>query len=142
MIDIDPSREIPPEDQGCEFGYYLFDPLSPISTEEVHLVDDLPVITITNLENETLTYLDSKDPGGDVNRLFALLDGEHYEIISSLQGRDTYSHCILQKICKSKMSDSQLYNIENDIRNVIYRLMAKSSFPSFFLTCQLDMYWS
>ena len=53
LIDIDPSTEIPPEDQGCEFGYYLFDSLAPFSTEEVHLVDDLPVITITNPQKET-----------------------------------------------------------------------------------------
>ena len=35
LIDIDPSTKIPPEDQGCEFGYYLFDLLPPISTEEI-----------------------------------------------------------------------------------------------------------
>ena len=85
LIDIDPSTEMPPEDQGCEFGYYLFDPLPPIAIDEVHHVDDIPIITITNPEDETLTYLDPKDPGGDVNRLLALLDGEHYEVISSLQ---------------------------------------------------------
>ena len=107
--------DIPLEDQGCEFGYYLFDPLPTISIEEVCHVDDIPVITITNPENETLTYLDPKDPGGDVDRLLALLDGEHYEVISSLQDRDTYCHRILQQIQKSKISDNQLYKIENDI---------------------------
>ena len=93
----------------------MFDPLPTISTEEVCHVDDIPVITITNPENETLTYLDPKDPGGDVDRLLALLDGEHYEVISSLQDRDTYCHRILQQIQKSKISDNQLYKIENDI---------------------------
>ena len=53
MIDIDPSTEIPPEDLGCEFGYYLFDPLPPISTKEVCHIDDVPVVTITNTEEET-----------------------------------------------------------------------------------------
>ena len=77
MIDIDPSTRVPPEDPDCEFGYYLFDPLPPIATEEICNMDDIPVITITNQENETLTYLDPKDPGGDVDRLLALLDGEH-----------------------------------------------------------------
>ena len=43
------------------------------------------MIYITNQENVTLTYLDPKDPGGDVDRLLSLLDGEHYEVISSLQ---------------------------------------------------------
>ena len=85
LIDIDPSTEIPPEDPGCEFGYYLFDPLPSISTEEICNIDDMPVITITKPEDETLIYLDPKDPGGDVDRLLALLDGEHYEVISSLQ---------------------------------------------------------
>ena len=48
LISIDPKRELPPEDQGCEYGYYLFDPLPPISTEDVCHVDDIPEITITN----------------------------------------------------------------------------------------------
>ena len=87
LIDIDPSTEIPPEDPGCELGYYLFDPLPPISTEEVYNIDNIPVITITNPEDETFTYLDPKDPGGDV----ALLNGEHYEVISSLQDCDICS---------------------------------------------------
>ena len=111
LIDIDPSTEMLPEDQGCEFGYYL----PPIATNEVHRIDDTPVITITNPENETLVYLDPKDPGGDIDRLLTLLDGAHYEVISSLQDCDTYCHCILQQIQKSKMSDNQLYKIENDI---------------------------
>ena len=68
MIDIDPSTEMPHEDQGCEFGYYLFDPSSPIAIDEVHHVDDIPVITLTNPEDETLTYLGPKDPGGDVDK--------------------------------------------------------------------------
>ena len=109
LIDIDPSTEIPPEDPGCESDYYLFDPLPPISTEEVcH-------ITVTNQEEETLTYLDPNDAGGDVDRLLALLDGEHYEVISSLQDNDTYCHHILQQIRKSRISDNHLYRIENDV---------------------------
>ena len=35
LIDTDPSMKIPPEDQGYEFDYYLFDPLPPISIEEI-----------------------------------------------------------------------------------------------------------
>ena len=93
----------------------MFDPLPPISTEELCNIDDIPVITITNPEDETLTYLDPKDPGGDVDRLFALLDGEQYEVISSLQDHDTYCHCVLQQLRNSKISNSQIYKIENDI---------------------------
>ena len=59
--------EIPPEDPGDKLGYYLFDPLPPISTEEVCNIDDMPVITITNPEDKTLIYLDPMDPGGDVD---------------------------------------------------------------------------
>ena len=85
LISFDPDTELPPEDQGCEYGYYLLDPLPPISTEGICHVDDIPEITITNPDQVTLTYLDPKDPGGDVDRLFSLLDDEHYEVISSLQ---------------------------------------------------------
>ena len=59
--------------------------------------------------------MDPKNPGGDIDKLLALLDGEHYEVISSLQDCDTYCHRILQQIWKSKISDSQLFKIENDI---------------------------
>ena len=103
--------EIPPEDP----GYYLFDPLPPISTEEICNIDDIPVITITNPEDETLTYLDPKDPGGDVGRLLALLDGEHYEVISSLQDQETYCHRVFQQLRKSKLLNNKLHKIENDI---------------------------
>ena len=64
LINIDPDAELLPEDQGCEYGYYLFDPLPPIHTDDIYHVDDIPEITITNLEDVTLTYFDPKDPGG------------------------------------------------------------------------------
>ena len=95
LININPDAELLPEDQGCEYGYYLFDPLPPIHTDDIYHVDDIPEITITNPEDVTLTYFDPKDPGGDINRLLSLLDGEHYEVISSLQDRDTFCHHIL-----------------------------------------------
>ena len=95
LISIDPKTELPPEDQGCEYGYYLFDPLPPISTEDVCPVDDITEITITTPDQVTSTYFDPKDPGGDVDRLLSLLDGEHYEVISSLQDRDNFCHRIL-----------------------------------------------
>ena len=95
LISIDPDTELFPEDQGCEYGYYLFDPLPPICTKDVCHIDDIPVITITNPDQVTLTYFDPKDPGGDVDRLLSLLDGKHYEVISSLQDRDNFCHQIL-----------------------------------------------
>ena len=131
LIDIDPSTKMPPEDQGCEFGYYLFDPLP-----QVHHRDDMPVITITNPENETLIYLDPKDPGGDIDRLLSLLDDEHYEVISSLQDCDTYFHHILQQIWKSKMSDNQLYKIENDILKFHLQVDGQIFYP-IVLPCML-----
>ena len=127
---------MPPEDQGCEFGYYLFDPLPPIAIDEVHHIDDIPVITITNPENETLTYLHPKDPGGDIDRLLALLDGEHYEVISSLQDCDTYCHRILQQIWKSKMSVNQLYKFENDILICCLQIDGQIFYP-IILPCML-----
>ena len=58
LIDIDPSMKIPPEDQGCKFGCYLFDQLPPISTEKVCQKDNILVITITNIETLTLRTLE------------------------------------------------------------------------------------
>ena len=115
LIAIDPETKLPPEDQGCEYGYYLFDPLPPISTEDVCHVDDLPEITITNPDQVISTYFDPKDPGGDVDRLLSLLDGEHYKVISSLQDRDNFCHRILRQLCTAKHLVGHPYTIENDI---------------------------
>ena len=112
LINIDPDTELLPEEQGCEYGYYLFDPLPPIHTDDIYHIDDIPVITITNPEDETLTYFDPKDPGGDVDRLLSLLDGEHYEVISSLQDMDAFCHCILHQVHKSKQPVCQTYKIK------------------------------
>ena len=95
LISIDPDTKLPPEDQGCEYGYYLFDSLPPISTEDICHVDDIPEITITNPDQITLTYFDPRDARGDVDRLLSLLDGKHYKVISSLQDQDTFCHRIL-----------------------------------------------
>ena len=65
LITIDPDTELLPEEQGCEYGYYLFDPLPPIQTDDMYHIDDIPEITITN-PDETLTYFDPKNPGGDI----------------------------------------------------------------------------
>ena len=115
LIDIDLESRLPPEEQGCEYGYYLFDPLPPISIEDVCHVDDIPEITITNLDQVTSTYFDPKDPGGDVDRLLSLLDGVHYEVISSLQVRDIFCHQILTQLHKAKRSIGHPYTIDNDI---------------------------
>ena len=115
LIAIDPETKLPPEDQGCEYGYYLFDPLPPISMENVCHVDDIPEITITNLDQVTSTYFDPKDPGGDVDRLLSLLDGEHYEVISSLQHQDNFCHQILQQLRTAKHLVGHPYTIGNDI---------------------------
>ena len=115
LITIDPDSELPPEEQGCEYGYYLFDPLPPIHIEDVCHVDDIPEITITNLDQITSTYFDPKDPGGDIDRLLSLLDGEHYEVISSLQDRDAFCHHILTQLRKATHLIGHPYTIDNDI---------------------------
>ena len=85
LITIDPDTGLLHEEQGCKYGYYVFDPLPPINTDDIYHIDDIPEITITNLDDVTLTYFDPKNPGGDIERLLSLLDGEHYEVVSSLQ---------------------------------------------------------
>ena len=90
---------------------------------------DIPVITITNPEGEISTYLDPKHPGGDVVRLLALLDGEHYEFISSLQGQDTYCHHVLQQLRKGKLLHRKLHKIENDILKCCLQIGNQVFFP-------------
>ena len=38
LINIDPDAELLPEDQGCEYGYYSFDPLPPIHTDDIYIM--------------------------------------------------------------------------------------------------------
>ena len=103
--------------------------MPPILTDEIHHIDDMPVITITNPDDETLVYLDPKDPGGDIDRLLALLDCEHYQVISSLQDCDPYCHRILQQIRKSKITNNQLYKIENDILKCQLQVNSQIFYP-------------
>ena len=35
LIDIDPTTQLETEPEGYEFGYYVFDPLPPVSVEEI-----------------------------------------------------------------------------------------------------------
>ena len=67
LVDIDPNTTKPEEEFGCEFGYYIFDSIPPISGEEVEVeevctIDLLPSITITDPDNDTHLPLDPKDP--------------------------------------------------------------------------------
>ena len=136
LINIDPDTRLLPEDQGCEYGYYLFDSLPPIHTDDIHHVDDIPESTITDLEDVTLTYLDPKDPGGEIDRLLSLLDGEHYEVISSLQDRDTFCHSILQQVHKEKLPVNHSYKIESDILKCCLILNEQTFYP-IVLPCML-----
>ena len=100
---------------GCEFGYYIFDSLLPISVEEVCTIDLLPSITIMNPDNETCLILDPMDPGGDAERFLELLNHEHYEIVSSLQDQDTFCHQILTLFRCGKLVNKHMYTIQKDI---------------------------
>ena len=97
--------------------------------EDVFHIDDIPEITITNPDEVTLTYFNPKDPGGDVDRLLSLLDGEHYEVISSLQDRDTFCHRILRQLCKAKHLVGHPYTIENDILKRCLTLNGQLYYP-------------
>ena len=129
LISIDPDTELPPEDQGCEYGYYFFDPLPPICTEDICHVDDIPGITITSLDQVSLTYFDPKDPGGDVDILLSLLDSNHYEVISSLQDHDSFCHCILRQLRKAKHLVGYPYTIENDFLKRCLTLNGQLYYP-------------
>ena len=77
----------------------------------------------------TLIYFDPKDPGGDFDRLLSLLDGEHYEVISSLQDPDTFCHRILRQFCKAKHLVGHPYTIENDILKRCLTLNGQLFYP-------------
>ena len=76
-----------------------------------------------------MKHFDPKDPSGDVDRLLSLLDGENYEVISSLQDRDAFCHHILQQVRKRKQSVSHSYKIENDILKCCQILNGQIFYP-------------
>ena len=115
LVDINPDTTQPEKELGCEFGYYIFDSLPPISVEEVCTIDLPPSITNTDPDNETHLLLDPKDPGGDAERFFELLNHEHYEIVSSLQDQDTFCHQILTLLRRGKLVNKHMYTIKKDI---------------------------
>ena len=53
LVDIDPDTTQPEEEFGCEFGYYIFDSLPPISVEEVCTINLLPSIMVTDPNNSS-----------------------------------------------------------------------------------------
>ena len=97
--------------------------------DDIYHVDDIAEITITDPEDVTLTYFDPKDPGGYIDRLLSLLDGEHYEVISSLQDRNTFCHRILQRVHKEKLPVNHTYRIKNDILRHCLILNEQTFYP-------------
>ena len=49
LVDIDPDTTQPEEELGCEFGYYIFDSLLPISVEDVCTIDLLYIMKLSVL---------------------------------------------------------------------------------------------
>ena len=69
--------------------------------------------------------------------MLTFLDGENYEVISSLQDRDTYCHHVLRK---GKISNNQIYTIENDILKRHLQI-GEQVFYSIVLPCMLTLYF-
>ena len=51
-------------------------------------------------------------------RLLSLLDGDHYEVISSLQDQDAFCHHILTQLRRATQLMGHPYTIDNDIFTV------------------------
>ena len=58
-----------------------------------------------------------------------MLDGEHYEVISSLQDRHTFCHRILRQLHKAKHLVGHPYTIENDILKRCLTLNGQLFYP-------------
>ena len=60
LVAIDPSIQNENEPYGCEFGYYVFDTLPTIEIEAIMVGNQLPSITLTDVEEHTKTFTQTK----------------------------------------------------------------------------------
>ena len=94
LVDIDPATKQEDEPPGCEFDYYLFDPLPPIEVNEVSYTA-LPKITVCEPEGHELVLLNPSKEELKVQDLIDGLKGDHYEVVAELQALDPFCQCLI-----------------------------------------------
>ena len=111
LVNIDPATKDKP--LGCEFGYYLFDPLPPIEVNEVSCTA-LPKIMVCDPKGHELVLLNPSKEDLKVQDLIDGLEGHHYEVVAELQALDPFCKCLIDNLKKGHLNPSDVYYLEGD----------------------------
>ena len=114
LVNIDPETKQNKEPQGCEFGYYVFDTIPPISVENIQVSTEAPKVIVTDSQGHELTLLDLLKTEDDLQRLVDRLDRQHYEIINELQAQDPFCTHIVKALTQRKVDPNCSYYLEGD----------------------------
>ena len=115
LVAIDPSIQNESEPYRCEFGYYVFDTLPPIEIEVIMVGNQLPSITLTDVEEHTKTLFHT-DPITTIEKaLEEHLMGEMLEELPELQGNDLFCKNIISKLNSGRLQTHNPYFIEYDV---------------------------
>ena len=115
LVAIDPSIQNENEPYGCEFGYYVFDTLPPIEIEVIMVGNQLPSITLTDVEEHTKTLFHTDQITTIEKALEEHLMGEKLEELSELQGNDLFCKNIISKLNSGRLQTHNPYFIEHDV---------------------------
>ena len=115
LVAIDPSIQNENEPYGCEFCYYVFDVLPPIEIEMILVGNNLPSITLTDVDEHTKTLFHTDQITTIEKALEEHLTGEKLEELSELQGNDLFCKSIISKLNSGKLQTHNPYFIEHDV---------------------------
>ena len=115
LVAIDPSIQNENEPYGCEFSYYAFDTLPPIEIEVIMVGNQLPSITLTDVEGHTKTLFHTDHITTIEKALEEHLTGEKLEELSELQGNDPFCKNIISKLNFGRLQTHNPYFIEHDV---------------------------
>ena len=113
LVNTDPATKQEDEPLGCEFGYYLFDPLPPIEVNEVSHTA-LPRIMVSDPEGHELVLLNPSKEELKVQDLIDGLEGDHYEVVAELQALDPFCKCLINNLKKGHLNPNDVYYLERD----------------------------
>ena len=121
------------EPYGCEFGYYVFDTLPPIEIEVIMVGNQLPSITLTDVEECTKTLFHTDQITTIEKALEEYLMGEKLEELSELQGNDSFCKNIISKLNSGRLQTHNPYLIEHNVLKEKCNTMANLSIQLYFL---------
>ena len=109
LIEIDPSIEQMPEEDGHEYGYYAFDILPPMKTEKA----DKNTVEIGEVSEE-----DQSEQKGDLNLPQTV---SKLENLIQLQLEDPFCENIIKQLNKGNLIERQPYFIEDYVLHRIVK---------------------